>query len=84
MVQDSPTQQQMDIARSLLNIAPKLVRRLNADVSHGTLEGSGDLQAISELRATPGQLTLLRVLAEHKQCSSVCWQVTILSVVETM
>ena len=71
MVKDSPTQQQVDIARSLLNIAPKLVRRLNADVSLNStaLEGSGDLQAISELRATPGQLTLLRVLAEHKQCS---------------
>ncbi len=71
MVQDSPIQQQIDIAQSLLNIAPKLVRRLNADVSknNDTLEGNKDLEAISELRATPGQLSLLRVLAEHKQCS---------------
>ena len=71
MVQDSPTQQQVDIAQSLLEIAPKLVRRLNADIplDSGTTEGSGDLQDITELRATPGQLTLLRVLAEHKQCS---------------
>ncbi|GAC1403311.1 MAG: hypothetical protein NVS4B12_01550 [Ktedonobacteraceae bacterium] len=71
MVQDSPIQQRIDLAQSLLDITPKLVRRLNADVplDNGTTEGSGDLQAISELRATPGQLTLLRVLAEHKQCS---------------
>jgi len=72
MVQDSPIQQQLDLAQSLLEIAPKLVRRLNADVpldNEVLEEGSGDLQAISELRATPGQLTLLRVLVEHKQCS---------------
>ncbi len=71
MVQNSPTQQQIDIAQSLLNIAPKLVRRLNADVSknNDTPEGKRDLEAISELRATPGQLSLLRVLAEHTQCS---------------
>ncbi len=71
MVQESPTQQYIDIAQSLLNIAPKLVRRLNADVhlDSDTSEGSGDLQAISELRATPGQLSLLRILVEREQCS---------------
>jgi len=71
MVQDSPIQQHIDIAQSLLDIAPKLVRRLNADIplESSTVQGSGDLQAITELRATPGQLTLLRVLAEHTQCS---------------
>ncbi len=71
MVQDSPTQQHIDIAQALLEIAPKLVRRLNADILQESIatEGSGDLQDITELRATPGQLTLLRVLAEHKQCS---------------
>ncbi len=71
MVQDSSPQQEIDIAQSLLNIVPKLVRRLNADVSknNNMPEGNRDLEAISELRATPGQLSLLRVLAEHKQCS---------------
>lgn len=71
MVQDSPIQQQIDLAQSLLEITPKLLRRLNADVplDNVAAEGSGDLQDISELRATPGQLTLLRVLVEHKQCS---------------
>ena len=70
MVQDSPIQY-LDIAQSLLDIAPKLVRRLNADIplDSSAAEGDGDLQAITELRATPGQLTLLRALAEHKQCS---------------
>jgi DNA-binding MarR family transcriptional regulator len=71
MVQNSSTQHSIDIAYSLLDIAPKLVRRLRADVplDNGTSEGDGDLQAISELRATPGQLTLLRGLVERKQCS---------------
>ena len=72
MVQDSPIQQQqLDLARSLLDITPRLLRRLNADVplDNGATENSGDLQAISELRATPGQLTLLRILVEYKQCS---------------
>ncbi len=74
MVQDSPIQQHIDIAQSLLDITPKLVRRLNADVplesaETGTSESSSDLQALSELRATPGQLTLLRILVERKQCS---------------
>ena len=65
MVQDSPIQQELDLAQSLLDIAPRLVRRLNADVPlyNEAPEGSGDLQeAISELRATPGQLTLLRAI----------------------
>ena len=71
MVQDSPTQQYIDIAQSLLDLTPRMMRRLNADVPlhTGTSEGSGDLQDISEIRATPGQLTLLRVLIEYKQCS---------------
>ena len=72
MVQDSPIQQELDLAQSLLDITPRLVRRLNADVPlyNEVPEGSGDLQeAISELRATPGQLTLLRVLVQYKQCS---------------
>ncbi len=70
MIQDSRTQQ-VDIAQSLLDIVPKLVRRLNADAAknNDTPEGRGDMQAISELRATHGQISLLRVLAEHKQCS---------------
>lgn len=71
MVQDSLTQQEKEIGQSLLDIIPKLLRRLRADVplDSGVVEGSGDFQAISELRATPGQLTLLRVLVEHKRCS---------------
>ena len=71
MVHDSSIQQHIKVAQSLLDITPKLMRRLNADVplDNGTSEGSGDLQAISELRATPGQLTLMRILVERKQCS---------------
>ncbi len=72
MVQESLTQEQIDLAQSLLELAPKLVRRLNADVplDNKVSEGNEDLQQdLSEIRATPGQLTLLRVLVERKQCS---------------
>jgi len=72
MAQESLTQEQIDLAQSLLELTPKLVRRLNADVplDNKVSEGNEDLQqALSEIRATPGQLTLLRVLVERKQCS---------------
>ncbi len=72
MVQESLTQEHIDLAQSLLELTPRLVRRLNADVplDHKVSEGNEDLQqALSEIRATPGQLTLLRVLVERKQCS---------------
>ncbi len=72
MVQESLTQAEIDLAQSLLEVAPQLVRRLNADVplDNRIAEGNEDLQhALSEIRATPGQLSLLRVLVERKQCT---------------
>ena len=72
MVQESRTQAQIDLAQSLLDVAPRLVRRLNADVplDNKVSAGNEGLQhALSEIRATPGQLTLLRVLVERKQCT---------------
>jgi len=64
-------QQSVNLAAALLDITPKLLRRLRADVP---LENSASTTApgwreLAELRATPGQLTLLRVLVEHQRCT---------------
>lgn len=62
---------QTDLATAILEITPTLLRRLLADVplhedASGTCPGWRD---VTELRATPGQLSLLRVLIDHERCS---------------
>lgn len=78
--QQRPRQiEEMDItelASALLDTAPRLIRRLNADVpltdEKAQQERSStmdeELRSVSELRATPGQLSVLRVLVEHERC----------------
>src|SRR5712692_5760807 len=66
-----PVQQSTDLATALLDITPKLLRRLRADIP---LDNSASTTApgwreLAELRATPGQLSLLRVLVEHHRCT---------------
>jgi MarR family transcriptional regulator, organic hydroperoxide resistance regulator len=65
-----PIQRDVDLAMALLEIAPELLRRTRADLpldadSPGAEPGWQD---VAELRATPGQITLLRVLVEHERC----------------
>lgn len=79
MVQQKQQIKKIDItelATALLDITPRLLRRLNADVpltdekghkGQGSTTDEG-LRVVSELRATPGQLSLLRVLVEHERC----------------
>src|SRR5256885_7025107 len=55
-----------DVSIALLDIIPKLLRRIRADLPLET--DSPDWQDVSELRATPGQITLLSILVEHKRC----------------
>lgn len=59
------------LASALLNIAPKLLRRINADIplTSEDVEGVSGLHDVSELRATPGQLALLQILVEHQRCT---------------
>jgi DNA-binding MarR family transcriptional regulator len=65
-----------DLASALADITPRLLRRMNADVplpEEGVGQGPSStidegLRVVSELRATPGQLSLLRVLVEHERC----------------
>jgi DNA-binding MarR family transcriptional regulator len=69
MVQNS-VHKHVDLAAALLDITPKLLRRLRADLP---LEDSSDTgpgwRDVIELRTTPGQLTLLRILVEHERCT---------------
>ena len=61
---------QVDLADALLDIAPKLLRRLRADIPlDSSSEADPVWRDVVELRATPGQLTLLRVLIEHERCT---------------
>ena len=66
-------QDNASLARTLLDIVPKVLRRVGADVpldkeSSETGETASPWHEVSELRATPGQLTLLSVLVEHQRC----------------
>jgi DNA-binding MarR family transcriptional regulator len=70
MIQKS-VQRDTDLASALLDIVPKVLRRLRADVplDSDASEMGPVLREVSELRATPGQLSLLRILVEHKRCT---------------
>ncbi len=66
MVQE-PVQNKTDLAAALLDITPKLLRRLGADVPLDSSEARPGWREVVELRATPGQLSLLQVLVEHER-----------------
>jgi DNA-binding MarR family transcriptional regulator len=66
----NPVQKQVDLAETLLDVVPKLLRRLRADIPlDEALEVDPELRNVVELRATPGQLTLLGILVEHERCT---------------
>ena len=59
-----------DLATALLDITPKLLRRLRADMpAEGVSPADPAWREVVELRATPGQLTLLYTLVERERCS---------------
>ena len=60
----------MDLAAALLDITPKLLRRLRADLPlDDPTRTCPGWREVVELRATPGQLTLLHILVEHDRCT---------------
>lgn len=61
-----PARQDSDVSIALLNIVPKLLRCIRADLPQEA--DPAVWQDVSELRATPGQLSLLGVLVEHERC----------------
>lgn len=69
MLQNS-VHKKFDLAESLLDIVPKILRRLRADIPlDGTSEADPQWRNVVELRATPGQLTLMAILVEHERCT---------------
>ena len=69
MLQNS-VDKKVDLAEALLDIAPKLLRRLRADIPlDEPSEGDPQWRHVVKLRATPGQLTLLGILVEHERCT---------------
>lgn len=66
----NPVHKQVDLAEALLDIVPKILRRLRADIPLDEASGVGpEWHNVVELRATPGQLTLLGILVEHERCT---------------
>jgi len=65
------TQNDTSLSTALLDIVPKLLRRLRADVplDGDACHNSPGWREVAELRATPGQLTLLGILVEHDHCA---------------
>jgi MarR family transcriptional regulator, organic hydroperoxide resistance regulator len=69
MIQE-PVEDTTALAKALLDFAPKFFQRLRTNVSLNP-ESPGihpDLRAMLELRATVGQVGLLRILLEHERC----------------
>src|SRR5579859_4735013 len=64
-----PVHNKTDLAPALLDITPKLLRRLGADLPLDSSEARPGWREVVELRATPGQLSLLQVLVEHERCT---------------
>ncbi|HLX58423.1 MAG TPA: MarR family transcriptional regulator [Ktedonobacteraceae bacterium] len=59
-----------DLTTALLDITPKLLRRLRPDISlDDASRANPSWHEVVELRATPGQLTLLYTLVERERCT---------------
>lgn len=60
-----------ELSAALIDIVPKVFRRLRADVPllhSDMLHNDPELQEVADLRATTDQLNLLRTLVEHERC----------------
>ncbi len=63
-------QSDVDMAEALLDIAPRLLTRIGADLPlEDSPEASPGWRDVIALRTTPGQLSVLGVLVEHKCCT---------------
>src|SRR5438477_161136 len=60
-----------DIADDLLDLIPRLLREIRADIPReaNTEQVIPELRDISELRATTGQIRLLRIVITHQRCT---------------
>jgi DNA-binding MarR family transcriptional regulator len=56
------------LAMELLDIVPTVLRQLHTDALNSETLADLDREDLSEIRATSGQLSLLRILIERKCC----------------
>ena len=59
----------LDIAEELFDLIPRLLNRIRADIPRDTDDIAPEWRDILELRATKGQLKLLRVLVTRQRCT---------------
>ncbi len=61
----------LDIVDDLLDLVPSLLQRLRADIPRepGSEQEMAEWHDISELRATTGQIRLLRILITRQRCA---------------
>src|SRR2546428_11144809 len=61
---------ELDIADALLDLIPSLLRQIRADIPReaDSEQGIPEWHDISELRATTGQIRLMRILLTHQRC----------------
>jgi DNA-binding MarR family transcriptional regulator len=59
----------LDIADELLDLIPRLLGRIRADIPRDTDDIAPEWRDILELRATKGQIKLLRILMTRQHCT---------------
>jgi MarR family transcriptional regulator, organic hydroperoxide resistance regulator len=59
----------LEIADALLDLIPSLLRRIRADIPRDTDDNAPEWRDILELRATKGQIKVLRVLMTRQRCT---------------
>lgn len=66
-----PVRENTRLAETILDLTPKLLSRLGADipVDDDAPNAGPEWHDVIELRATPGQLSLLRILVEQERCT---------------
>ncbi|HEU0000947.1 MAG TPA: MarR family transcriptional regulator [Ktedonobacteraceae bacterium] len=70
-MKEHSSQYELEIADGLLDLIPGLLRSIRSDMPRedGSKESTPELRDISELRATTGQIRLLRILSAHERCT---------------
>lgn len=68
---EHPSHYELEIANELLDLIPGLLRSIRSDIPRedGVEVSTPELRDISELRATTGQVRLLRILIKHELCT---------------
>ena len=65
------SEEELVIADELLDLLPRLLRQIRADIPReaDSRQDIAQWRDISELRATTGQIRLLRILITHRRCT---------------